>query len=150
MTMDLSQKSGYFFVLSKPRPESLDEYHDWYNTEHGPLRVKLDFVLNGYRYRCVDPDPELFLAVYDLSDVDGLGRNEYTRIREEPSRREKVIFEEKMLHLDRRVYKAVSLLGNADGPAPVMMVVAFVVKETLLNDVHRWYEEVGLSFANER
>jgi hypothetical protein len=55
-----------------------------------------------------------------------------------------------MLHVDSSVYTAVSSLGEVDGKAPVVMIVAFVVKETLRNVVHPRYEEVRMLVARER
>jgi hypothetical protein len=101
--------------------------------------VKLDFFHNGYRYRCLKPDPSIFLATYDLLGTSGLDEEQYGRIREDSSARESHMFDERLDLLDRRVYTHVSSLGKADGPAPVIMVVAFVLK----NDLVRWYEDVN-------
>ena len=135
--------SGFFYIPSRPKPEFLQEYHDWYNTEHGPLRLKLDFFLNGYRYRCIDPDdPTLFCAVYDLSRLSGLEEEQYTSLRSTRSAQENAVFDKKLAFIDRRVYKDIGTYGDAPVPAPVIMVVAFVVKNELVPEVHQWYEEV--------
>lgn len=134
--------AGFFYILSRPRPEYLEEYHEWYNTEHGPLRVKLDFVQNGYRYKCVDPDPSLFMAAYDLSRLAGLEEPEYTVLRSNRSARESEVFDKKLDWIDRRVYKDISSRGSSKGPAPVVIVVALLVRNDMIAEVHRWYEEV--------
>jgi len=133
---------GFFFVTSRPRPGYLDEYHDWYETEHGPLRLNLDFIANGYRYKSRDLDPPLWAATYDLKRVSGLDEPQYKVLREKRSARESNLMDNKMDFIDRRVYKDISSWGHSEGPAPVIMPVTFLVKDELVEEVNRWYEEV--------
>ena len=135
---------GYFFVLSQLKaPEFEDEYHEWYNTEHGPVRLHLDFFSNGYRYRSLSHDPPLYLACYDLSRVSGLEEPAYTVLREKRSDREVNMVCQNLSKLDRRIYTDISCRGKADGPAPIVMAVAFVVKNEFVDELNRWYEEVN-------
>ena len=142
---DLSAESGpgYFYVLSEPKtPEDLDEIHEWYNTEHGPLRMKLDFIANGYRYKSIGKDPAVWLATYDLKKISGLAEPQYTVLRENRSSRESNVISSKISYMDRRIYKDLSSRGEADGPAPIIMSVSFVVKDEHVPELNRWYEEV--------
>ena len=139
----LTDGPGYFFVLSQPKaPEFEDEYHQWYNEEHGPLRMKLDFFLNGYRYKSLGHDPPIYLACYDLASVSVRAKPEYKVLRERRSAREAHVINTKLSKLDRRIYADISTRGSADGPAPVVMPVAFVVKDEFVDELNRWYEEV--------
>lgn len=133
---------GLLYITSEPKPGYEDEYHHWYNTEHGPLRMKLDFVKNGYRYRSIDSEPPLYLALYDLSRIGRLEEPEYTVLRDERSPREVNVIDNKLIELNRNIYKDVSCRGHDGGPAPVIMTVAFVVKREDVPEMHRWYEEV--------
>ena len=134
---------GFFYVLSQPKSrEVLGEYHEWYNREHGPLRMKLDFILNGYRYRSIDAEPLLYLACYDLDRISGLQERRYTALREHRSDREAELISNKLTKLDRRIYADISSRGYAGGPAPLIMTVAFVVENKHVDEVNRWYEEV--------
>lgn len=135
-------ESGFFYILSQPKPEYIQEYHDWYNTEHGPLRMKLDFITNGYRYRCTDEGSNAYLAVYDLARIAGLQEPRYTILRSKRSKRETRVFEEQLEWLDRRVYRDISSRGRSEGPAPVLMTVSLLVRDELVSDVNRWYEKV--------
>ncbi|KAL2789062.1 Thiolase, N-terminal domain-containing protein [Aspergillus keveii] len=65
-----------------PRPSlPAAQFHDWYNSEHGPLRLRLPFVTNGFRYRAVDGvDPE-WVAIYDITDMAELTRETYLALR---------------------------------------------------------------------
>jgi hypothetical protein len=140
---------GYFYVLSQPKSsEYLDEFHEWYNSEHGPLRLKLDFILNGYRYKSQELDPPVWLATYDLKKISGMDESKYTSLRACRSQRESALINYKLKYLDRRIYKDLSSRGRKDGPAPVILSVVFVVKNQYVDEVNRWYEEVSRSRYN--
>ncbi|KAK0651088.1 Alpha/Beta hydrolase protein [Cercophora newfieldiana] len=82
--------SGLLHVAMAPKPGlSLDQFHEWYNNEHGPTRLRMPHMFqNGLRYRATDGlDPE-FLAVYDVTDMSLLETPTYTELRERRSPRE--------------------------------------------------------------
>ena len=133
---------GLFFILSQPKQEHIPTYHEWYNTEHGPLRLQLDFVLNGYRYQCTDQKSKpIFLAIYDLSRIAGLQEPRYVALRKNRSARERNVLQTQIDWINRRVYRKISSRGTCDEPAPVVMTVALVVRDELVPEVHRWYEQ---------
>ena len=134
---------GLFYILSQPKPGHEDAYHEWYNSEHGPLRLTTDFVLNGYRYRSLDLDPPVFLATYDASRINGFDETQYTKLRENRSARENDVLDNKLSLLDRRFFKSLSTRGTSSGHAPIIMVVIFVVKDEHVEEMHRWYQEVS-------
>jgi len=56
--LPVSVRACLLYEPNQLKPSTdLEEFHDWYNTEHGPLRVKLDFVLHGRRYKSQHLDP---------------------------------------------------------------------------------------------
>ncbi len=67
---------------------SVQECDDWYNNEHVPIRMRLPYFENGYRYRSVDGDlwgagsgeNYDWLAVYDIADMWQLMSAEYERL----------------------------------------------------------------------
>ncbi|KAI9696525.1 MAG: hypothetical protein M1820_008153 [Bogoriella megaspora] len=74
---------GILYVTMSPSPSlSSAAFHDWYNNEHGPLRLRLPYCRNGFRYRALDgQDPE-WMAIYDFDDTGDLATKEsYTRLR---------------------------------------------------------------------
>ncbi|KAL4871704.1 hypothetical protein BDV12DRAFT_183556 [Aspergillus spectabilis] len=80
------------------------QFHDWYNSEHGPLRVRLPFITNGFRYRAVDNiDPE-WVALYDITDMDELTRETYLSLRGDGIKtpREKATMAQ--IAVDRKLY----------------------------------------------
>jgi hypothetical protein len=133
---------GYFWIQSQPKPGCVDEYNEWYESEHGPLCLKLDSFINGYWYKSTAQDPPTYLTTYDLKKLSGFDTLPYTVLREKWPPREQELLDQKLNFLHRRVYADISTRGQVEGPAPTMMSVAFVVKDEHVEELHRWYEEV--------
>ncbi|KAL4937374.1 hypothetical protein BDV06DRAFT_215946 [Aspergillus oleicola] len=73
---------GLLYVTMHPRPSlPAAQFHDWYNTEHGPLRLRLPFITNGFRYRAVDGKEPEWIALYDVTDMAELTRETYLSLR---------------------------------------------------------------------
>ena len=131
---------GYLAVAIQPGPQTPEEaFHEWYNTEHGPLRLRLPFILNGNRYKAADDTRPEWSAVYDVSDLSWLDKRIYTRLREERSKREKEVMST-FESLDRKIYTLFSTRGNNPRPAPVQLAVSMRVNEFDLEDFDNWYE----------
>ena len=123
----------------QPGPETdTSALHTWYNEEHGPLRLRLPFILNGNRYREADSQKPEWSAVYDVSDLSWLDRRIYTRLREERSQREKKVMRT-FESLDRKIYTLFSERGSNPRPAPVQLAVSMRVNEADLEDFDNWY-----------
>ena len=98
--------SAFLAVLSSPSSSlPLEEFHDWYNNEHVPLRLEqLNEFTAGARYFALpdeesadkvssdDPYNPQWLAVYTLTSMDIFNSPAYTRLRDERSEREKGVF----------------------------------------------------------
>ncbi|KAK2596740.1 hypothetical protein QQS21_006195 [Conoideocrella luteorostrata] len=64
-------------------------FHEWYNNEHGPTRLRLPEIFpNGFRYKAVSADQPAFMAVYDVTAMQHLERETYTALRADRSPRE--------------------------------------------------------------
>jgi hypothetical protein len=70
----MAQTPGILFVTMHPKSTDLpiSEFHDWYQNEHGPNRMRLSSFKNGFRYRAVDGQTPEWMAIYDLYDVNTL------------------------------------------------------------------------------
>ncbi len=81
---------GMLYVTMQPQPGlSPDQFHEWYNNEHGPTRLRLPHVFsNGLRYRAADSREPVFLAAYDVTDMSLLTTPTYTSLRANRSPRE--------------------------------------------------------------
>ncbi|KAM0249183.1 hypothetical protein ACHAQJ_009163 [Trichoderma viride] len=81
---------GNLYVTMQPQPGlSLDQFHEWYNNEHGPTRLRLPAIFsNGLRYRAADGQQPEFLATYDVTDMVHLETETYLTLRANRSPRE--------------------------------------------------------------
>lgn len=134
---------GYLAVAIQPGPDTGDAaFHDWYNNEHGPLRMRLPFITTGDRYKAIDGEIPAWSAVYDVTDLSMLEKRIYTRLREERSAREKRVMGS-FDTVDRKIYSLFSERAKPgySGPAPVQAAVSMVVKESDLAEFDKWYEE---------
>ena len=82
--------AGILLVTMQPRPGlSLDQFHEWYNNEHGPTRLRMPEIFsNGLRYRAADNESPEFMAVYDVTSMHHLDTDRYTTLRANRSDRE--------------------------------------------------------------
>jgi pimeloyl-ACP methyl ester carboxylesterase len=88
----------------------VSKFHDWYNNEHGPTRLRLPFVANGFRYRASDPPnvgidemPE-WMAIYDITDMDALMQRPYLRLRDPPAKSQREIDTMAQIKVVRKLY----------------------------------------------
>ncbi|KAK5997776.1 3-oxoadipate enol-lactonase 2-like protein [Cladobotryum mycophilum] len=86
----MSIAPGLLCVTMQPTPGlSLDQFHEWYNNEHGPTRLRLPAIFsNGLRYQATDGLQPAFLAAYDVTAMSHLETETYTALRANRSPRE--------------------------------------------------------------
>lgn len=101
---------GFLAVFAEPGPSvSTDEFQDWYNNEHIPLRLNfLPSFLTGARFSASDSCRPSWLALYDIDDTATFEHESYTRLRANRSPREADLVE-RLEILDRRTYE---LMGD--------------------------------------
>ncbi|KAM3418219.1 hypothetical protein BST61_g4221 [Cercospora zeina] len=142
---------GYLAVAIQPGKDTDESaFHEWYNTEHGPLRLRLPFIETGDRYSAADGQTPEWSAVYDVSDLKWLEERIYTRLREERSKREKAVLST-FESLDRKIYSLVSVRGEAPkgGAAKATMAGSLVVNEEDWEDLCKWYEEEHVDIVSK-
>ncbi|KAI0147143.1 Alpha/Beta hydrolase protein [Xylariaceae sp. FL1272] len=81
---------GMLYVTMQPKPGlPLQQFHEWYNNEHGPTRLKIPQIFtNGLRYQAIDGEEPTFAAAYDVTSMNHLETETYTRLRANRSPRE--------------------------------------------------------------
>jgi hypothetical protein len=131
---------GLFYVSTDPGAVAEAEFHDWYDTEHGPARLAVPGIRGCHRYRALDDQKPPWLALYELDEVGVLGSPEYKALSAGVSDRDRAIISG-LGALDRRVYEQLSSDGSPapDGPAPVMLAVALSVPAGAEEDLAAWY-----------
>lgn len=86
----MSNNPGTLYVTMQPKPGlSLEQFHEWYNNEHGPTRLRLPQIFsNGLRYAATDDVQPHFLASYDVTSMHHLDTPTYLYLRANRSPRE--------------------------------------------------------------
>ncbi|EDR10126.1 uncharacterized protein LACBIDRAFT_318132 [Laccaria bicolor S238N-H82] len=94
---------GFLAVFSEPGTNvSLEEFQDWYNNEHIPLRLHhLPSFLTGARFSSSDSKTPRWLALYDITSTSTFSDESYTSLRTSRSQREADIVA-RLEVLDRR------------------------------------------------
>ncbi|GAB3564693.1 hypothetical protein GCM10027445_08960 [Amycolatopsis endophytica] len=126
---------GLLYVLSEPGGVAEEEFHDWYDTEHAPARVRVPRIHSGHRYRALDGARPSWLAWYEL-DLAALTSPEYDIVRRRSPREQSVV--SRLETLDRRVYELTDSWGSVEGPAPVVVSVALSGDADALGE---WYRD---------
>lgn len=106
---------GLLYVAMRPNEGlSLDQFHDWYNNEHGPTRVgRLPQIFpNGLRYQATDGADPPFLAIYDVKHMPDLLTPVYTSLRDNRTPREAETIGQ--VKVDRRFYDFVDSKAAPD------------------------------------
>ena len=130
---------GLLFAYTDPKTVPLDEFNDWYDTEHGPARMTVPGISAACRYRALDGEAPPWLALYEMT-YGTTDSPEYKALAASASEREKSLMSR--IELGRRVYQQVSSDGpEPDGPSPAVMVVAISVPPDVEDDMAAWYAD---------
>lgn len=147
--------AGLLYVTMQPSPELGSQFTDWYQNEHGPLRLRLPFVENGFRYRAVDAQTPEWLALYDITDMQELTRESYLVLRGDGIRttREKDTMGrtavgrrlyDTLQDQDRQIpgYRALDQQPDTESAGAVLLANTMKVKPgDPEDDFNRWYAE---------
>ncbi|KAF2398033.1 alpha/beta-hydrolase [Trichodelitschia bisporula] len=136
------------------------QFHDWYQNEHGPGRLRLPHIfLNGFRYRLdssqKDPSEEQpeWMAIYDVTDMAYMLSEEYTRLRKSPVQSQRERDTMKQIKVDRKFYdlvhesrgdgfkalEDVALEGNEGNL--IVAVINTLQEPGGRAELQKWYEE---------
>ncbi|KAK4462314.1 hypothetical protein QBC42DRAFT_268116 [Cladorrhinum samala] len=155
--------AGMLYVTMEPR-EGLnpDQFHEWYNNEHGPTRQRLPHIFtNGLRYRATDGQKPHFLANYDVTDMAHLLTPTYTDLRANRTPREAATIGQ--VDVDRKFFdlvaaqqgpsfKPIESLTDAEAEGQVLVSVEVSLKpgvEGAEEHVTRWYVEEHLPMLSK-
>ena len=145
---------GILYVKMQPAASlSTDEFHDWYNNEHGPLRLRLPYCRNGFRYRATDKETPEWMAIYDFEDTADLANKEsYTKLRLPGVASQREFEVKSHVLIDRRMYDLVETKQSADfkkvddvrntGEGNAVIAVSMTVKPGQdMKNLEQWYSE---------
>lgn len=152
--MASSSNPGILYVTMQPKPGlSLHQFHEWYNNEHGPTRLRLPHIFtNGLRYEATDSQSPHFLAMYDITSMNHLETPIYTSLRENRSPREaetigqvdvKRYFYDLVSERKSPLFTPIEQLTDAaaDGLVQVAVENTVTAVEGAEQALYKWYEE---------
>ncbi|MCJ1415031.1 hypothetical protein MMC32_001361 [Xylographa parallela] len=148
---------GLLYVTMAPHASlPAAQFDDWWNNEHAPLRVRLPFFANGFRYRASDLDgsgkglPE-WLAIYDVTDTTELVKEPYTTLRTDRVKTQREKDTMKQITVGRLLY---DLVASQQAPAftpleaispesahNVLVVLRLTVHPHKRQELQRWYAD---------
>jgi pimeloyl-ACP methyl ester carboxylesterase len=150
---------GILYVTMQPQPSlPIAKFHDWYNNEHGPTRLRLPAIFsNGFRYRATDlqgegsNDKPEWMAIYDVYDMADMLKDTYTRLRKDPVQSQRERDTMKQIKVDRRFYdlvgskeskefKKLECVGAGE-EGNVMVAVHLKPEQGQMGEIDRWFEE---------
>ncbi|KAI0598681.1 Alpha/Beta hydrolase protein [Biscogniauxia sp. FL1348] len=145
---------GILYVTMQPKPGlSLQQFHEWYNNEHGPTRLRLPQIFtNGLRFQATDGQEPTFLAVYDVTSMSHLETETYTSLRANRSAREaetigqvdvKRYFWDLAWTKQSPLYIPIEELTDEEGEGIVLVAIEFKPTEAdnAAEEITKWYEE---------
>lgn len=131
---------GMLFSQMSPPPELVDEFHDWYETEHIPARMAISGFRSAARYR-LEGGSDDYLAVYFIDDLAALDTPEYRALKDEPSPRTDLMLKS-VSGFTRYITEEISDTGVVDPEGSgALFVVAFAVPDSDADEFKGWYEE---------
>ncbi|KAL9094934.1 MAG: hypothetical protein Q9165_002884 [Trypethelium subeluteriae] len=150
----MAPKPGILYVKMQPAASlSADQFHDWYNNEHGPLRVRLPYCRNGFRYRASDKEKPEWMAVYDFDDTADLANKEsYTNLRLPGVASQREFDVKSHVMIDRRMFDLVETKQSDGfrqlediknvGEGNFILAVGMTVKPGKdMKELEKWYTE---------
>ncbi|KAE8442325.1 hypothetical protein EG329_003458 [Mollisiaceae sp. DMI_Dod_QoI] len=165
----MTPKPGILYVTMQPKPGlSESAFHDWYNNEHGPTRLRLPFVSNGFRYRASDlagspPSESMpeWMAIYDITDMDELTKDAYLRLRDPPVKSQREVDTMAQIKVDRKLYDFLeekhnekfleleSVENEGEGNVMVAVFLTLLPGDGVKEELDKWYREEHIEMLSK-
>jgi hypothetical protein len=136
---------GGAILFSEMTPDAsfAADFHDWYDTEHIPIRMTAPGFVSAQRYRA-QSSPS-YLAVYEVNDLGAFDTPEYGVIKGQPSDRTRWMLKN-VSGFTR--YLGTEIFSRQRDPAdrnalnaPILYAVWFNVPAGRADDFNNWYEQ---------
>ena len=141
-------RPGLLLVFSDPGSGvSEEEFTDWYDNEHVPLRLDIPAFQSLVRWKAADRAQPAWAASYDLTSYEATLQPPYTTLADTRSEREKRIIQDLGV-LERRTYELLDVpvpppaaQFDPRKPSRFMTFVSMEVKDGGDEILNRWYDE---------
>ncbi|MSP03069.1 MAG: hypothetical protein EXR07_18780 [Acetobacteraceae bacterium] len=136
--------NGLLFASFDFSPSQEDEFHDWYDLEHIPERLRVPGFLNAQRWLSVE-HPKVAVATYDLTSHAVFSSPEYRAIGYENAS----IWTKRVTAIAKRILRFEGdqiVPGDATGPdaAAALLSVAMNVDPAAEAEFNEWYNSEHL------
>jgi len=126
-----------YVITSPDSTVSEKDYHEWYDKEHLPARLKVPGIISALRFRSTEHKE--WLACYDLDSPAVLESKEYLALEACPSANERALVPH--VNMDSRVYKQIFSLGKPPlEPPKTVLVVEMTPYPSHEKEFHHYYE----------
>jgi len=129
---------GILFSQMIPRPEDVERFNTWYNTDHIPARMVLPHFMRATRYAPANEETPDYLAVYEVEDMEAFATEGYKDLKKDPSE-ETGIMLGRVSGFTRYISELIDDTGAIETPGAFLSVVAFAVPEDEEDDFNAWY-----------
>lgn len=140
------QGTTILFSEMTPPPGQEAAFHDWYDTEHIPLRMAVPGFVSARRYRDTAEGSGGFLAVYEMDAPDVLASLAYAQVKNHPSEETRGMLAS-VSGFTRYIGQEMAVRRRAEGEAPaaldapLLYAVWFNVPAGHCSDFDAWYEQ---------
>ncbi|KAH9950888.1 hypothetical protein B0H21DRAFT_407137 [Amylocystis lapponica] len=138
---------GFLLSFSDPGDVPDEEFHNWYNNEHIPARIKVPTFLSWTRWEAADGLHPSFANTYDLQSYEATQRPPYTNLAAMRSELERELLTRVGI-LDRRHYECYdgpthpySATYDVRRPGPYAVFVSLQIKPEYVEEFNKWYDE---------
>jgi hypothetical protein len=132
---------GLLFSEMTPAPDWAADFHDWYDTEHIPLRMRVPGFTGAQRYRT--DGTHGFLAIYDMETPDVLASPAYHQVKTQPTERTRWMLDH-VTGFTRYTCEEIARQerpGSTGLASPVLYAVQFSVPQERLQEFDDWYAQ---------
>lgn len=135
------KEATILFSEMTPEPSWEEEFNDWYDHEHIPLRMAVPGFLGAQRYHV--PGTSKYLAIYEMANAGVLVTDSYKKVKEHPSERT-VRMLSSVQGFSRYIGEQISAPKNSQVEtameAPILYAVFFHVPSEREHDFNEWYD----------
>lgn len=139
------QGASVLFSEMTPPVGQEQRFHDWYDTEHIPLRMDVPGFVSAQRYRDLAEGAKGFLAVYEMTKPDVMKTPAYQEVKTKPSELTREMLGTvsgftRYIAAETSAKRQPSEGGISAIDAPLLYAVWFEVPESAQADFDAWYE----------
>ncbi|WP_158738119.1 DUF4286 family protein [Alteribacillus sp. YIM 98480] len=134
-------KNSILYSEMIPERSWEEQFNNWYDTEHIPLRMKVDGFQKARRYREINSNK--YLALYEMDDLSVMDSQQYKEIKEKPSdltQRMLTSVEGFTRYVGDQISEQINVQVEEDPyDAPILYPVMFEVPSEREEEFNDWY-----------